>query len=150
MPREGIDIAVAAPTIAEVWRNGSRQVRLARLLNVCRIIDCDRQLARSGGEIMAQTHSRETLDAIVVAAARHGRRRRPHGRPVRSQITRRRCRSPASYSCATSRPEGSHADPDRGRTALLGRISNPVVAATIDRLANSPVGLRRIDAKHGE
>jgi predicted nucleic acid-binding protein len=67
--REGVDIAVAAPTIAEVWRDGSRQVRLARLLNVCRIIDCDRQLARSGGEILARANSRETLDAIVVATA---------------------------------------------------------------------------------
>lgn len=67
--REGIDIAVAAPTITEVWRDGSRQARLARLLNVCRIIDCDRQLARSGGELMAQANSRETLDAIVVTAA---------------------------------------------------------------------------------
>ena len=60
---------MAAPTIAEVWRDGSRQARLARLLNVCRIIDCDRQLARSGGEIMARASSRETLDALVVAAA---------------------------------------------------------------------------------
>jgi predicted nucleic acid-binding protein len=67
--REGVDVAVAAPTIAEVWRDGSRQARLARLLNVCRIIDCDRQLARSGGEIMARASSRETLDAIVVATA---------------------------------------------------------------------------------
>jgi predicted nucleic acid-binding protein len=67
--REGVDVAVAAPTIAEVWRDGSRQARLARLLNVCRMIDCDRQLARSGGEIMARANSRETLDAIVVAAA---------------------------------------------------------------------------------
>jgi len=67
--REGVDIAVAAPTIAEVWRDSSRQARLARLLNACRIIDCDRQLARSGGEIMARASSRETLDAIVVAAA---------------------------------------------------------------------------------
>lgn len=67
--RDGIDVAVAAPTITEVWRDGSRQARLAKLLNVCRIIDCDRQLARSGGEIMARASSRATLDAIVVAAA---------------------------------------------------------------------------------
>lgn len=66
---EGVDIAVAAPTIAEVWRDGPRQARLARLLNVCRIVDCDRQLARSGGETLAKARSRETLDAIVVAAA---------------------------------------------------------------------------------
>ena len=67
--REGVDVAVTAPTIAEVWREGSRQARLARLLNVCRIIDCDGQLARSGGEILARARSHETLDAIVVAAA---------------------------------------------------------------------------------
>jgi predicted nucleic acid-binding protein len=67
--REGVDVAVAAPTIAEVWRDGSRQARLARLLNVCRIIDCDRRLARSGGEIMARASSRAALDAIVVATA---------------------------------------------------------------------------------
>lgn len=36
---------------------------------MCRIVDCDRQLARSGGEILAKARSRETLDAIVVAAA---------------------------------------------------------------------------------
>jgi predicted nucleic acid-binding protein len=67
--REGIDVAVAAPTITEVWRNGARQARVARLLNVCRIIDCDQQLARAGGEIMGRAQSRETLDAIVVATA---------------------------------------------------------------------------------
>jgi len=67
--REGVDVAVASPTIAEVWRDGSRQARLARLLNVCRVIDCDRRLATSGGEIMARANSRETLDAIVVATA---------------------------------------------------------------------------------
>ena len=67
--REGVDIAIAAPTIADVWRDGARQARLARLLNVCRIVDCDRQLARSGGEVMARANSHETLDAIVVAAA---------------------------------------------------------------------------------
>jgi hypothetical protein len=57
---------------------------------VCRIIDSDRQLARSGGEIMARAPSCETLDAIVVAAAAIvggvG--------PIRSQTTRRRCWSP--------------------------------------------------------
>ena len=67
--REGVDIAVVAPTIAEVWRDGSRQARVTRLLNACRIIDCDRQLARTAGEIMARANSRETLDAIIVAAA---------------------------------------------------------------------------------
>lgn len=36
---------------------------------MCRIIDCDRHLARAAGEIMARANSLETLDAIVVAAA---------------------------------------------------------------------------------
>lgn len=67
--RESVEIAVSAPTIAEVWRDGSRQARLARLLNVCRIIDCDRQLARAGGEVLARASSSETLDVLVIAAA---------------------------------------------------------------------------------
>jgi len=67
--RESVDIAVAAPTVTEVWRDGARQARLARLLNACRIIDWDRDLARAGGEVLARARSGETLDAIVIAAA---------------------------------------------------------------------------------
>jgi predicted nucleic acid-binding protein len=36
---------------------------------VCRIIDCDRQLARSVGEIMARRTRTKRSNAIVVAAA---------------------------------------------------------------------------------
>lgn len=67
--RENVDVAVAAPTIAEVWRDGARQARLARLLNACRIVDCGPGLARAGGEVLAGARSHATLDAIVVAAA---------------------------------------------------------------------------------
>ncbi|MBA2347108.1 MAG: PIN domain-containing protein [Solirubrobacterales bacterium] len=67
--REGVDIAIAAPTITEVWRGGPRQTRMARLLNASRVVPCDRELGRAGGELLASAGSRATLDAIVVATA---------------------------------------------------------------------------------
>ncbi|MDQ6775732.1 MAG: PIN domain-containing protein [Actinomycetota bacterium] len=66
---EGVDLAVAAPTIAEAWRDGARQARLARLLASCRILDCDRQLADRAGELLARVGSLNTLDALLVASA---------------------------------------------------------------------------------
>jgi predicted nucleic acid-binding protein len=68
---EAVELVVAAPTIAEIWRNGARQARIARLLSACRIIGCDRALARNAGELLGQTGSRSTLDAIVIATAQH-------------------------------------------------------------------------------
>lgn len=63
-----VDIAVVVTTIAETWRDGARQARLARLLGTCRIIDCDRSLAAAAGALLAATGSANTLDALVVAA----------------------------------------------------------------------------------
>lgn len=67
--REGVDLAVGAPTIAEAWRVGRRQVRLARLLDCCRVVDCDRGLAGAAGELLARAGSSNTLDALLVASA---------------------------------------------------------------------------------
>ena len=64
---EAVELIVAAPTIAEAWRDGTRQARIARLLSACRIVACDGALARHAGELLAQTRSRSTLDAIVIA-----------------------------------------------------------------------------------
>ena len=64
---EAVELIVAAPTIAEAWRDGTRQARIGRLLSACRIVACDGALARHAGELLAQTRSRSTLDAIVIA-----------------------------------------------------------------------------------
>ncbi len=67
--RERVDLAVAAPTIAEAWRGGGRQVRLARLLGSCRIVDCNSEVARGAGELLGLARSANTLDALLVASA---------------------------------------------------------------------------------
>jgi predicted nucleic acid-binding protein len=66
---EGVDLVVAGPTIAEAWRDGARQARLARLLQACRVVDCDAALARAAGEALARARSSNTIDAIVTATA---------------------------------------------------------------------------------
>lgn len=65
------DFVVAAPTLAEVWRDGARQARLARLSRQLRTIPCDARIARSAGELLARTGTHTTLDAILVATAAH-------------------------------------------------------------------------------
>lgn len=64
------DVAVSAPTISELWRDGARQARIARFLTACRIVGCDEQLARTAGELLREVGSDSTLDAIVIATAR--------------------------------------------------------------------------------
>jgi predicted nucleic acid-binding protein len=66
---EGVDLAVAGPTIEEAWRDGTRQARLARLLQACRVVDCDAALARAAGQALAKARSSNTIDAIVTATA---------------------------------------------------------------------------------
>ncbi len=67
--RERVDLAIAAPTIAEAWRAGGRQARLARLLGSCQIVDCSSALAQSAGELLRRARSANTLDALLVASA---------------------------------------------------------------------------------
>lgn len=62
-------VAIAAPTVAEVWRDGARQARLARLLGSCLIVDCDQATGRDAGRLLALVGSDDTLDALVVATA---------------------------------------------------------------------------------
>lgn len=66
---EGIDTVVAAPTVSEAWRDGTRQARISRLLDACRVVACDQPLARRAGELLSRAGSHATLDAIVIATA---------------------------------------------------------------------------------
>lgn len=66
---DGVDLAVCAATVAEVWRDGAQQARLARLLRACRVVPCTEEIARLAGRLLAATGSAATLDALVVATA---------------------------------------------------------------------------------
>jgi len=68
-------IAVPAGVIGQVWRDGSRQVRLVRLLAsaVVSVEPLDDLRARQAGQLCGVTETSDVVDASVVLCARaHG------------------------------------------------------------------------------
>jgi len=59
------------PVVAQVWRNGSRQARLAAFLNTIVVHPLDE--GRPVGQLLAQTRTSDVVDAhLVIAATRLG------------------------------------------------------------------------------
>lgn len=85
MDRGGLDIAallhrsgrsppaVLAPVVAQAWRDGARQARLARFLRgSVDVVPYDEALARQAGELLAATGLSDAVDAgIALLAHRH-------------------------------------------------------------------------------
>ncbi len=65
----GRRLAVAATTVAEVFRGTREQARLFRALRGVDIIAIDAELARRAGHLLRAAGSSNTLDAIAVAVA---------------------------------------------------------------------------------
>jgi predicted nucleic acid-binding protein len=65
---------ILAPVVAQVWRDGARQARLARLLGgSSEVVNYDHELARRAGELLATTGLSDAVDAgIAVLAHRLG------------------------------------------------------------------------------
>ena len=73
-------IRLAAPAgsvVGQVWRDGSRQTRLARLLgsDVVEVVPLDDERARAAGQLCGVAGTRDVIDASVVLCARE----RGHG-----------------------------------------------------------------------
>ena len=68
----GVRIAVPAGVVGQAWRNGARQVRLARLLRSAsvEIESLDDQRARAAGQLCGRTGTHDVIDASVVLCAR--------------------------------------------------------------------------------
>lgn len=68
----GERLIVPAGVLAQVWRDGSRQARLAALVGDYRteVEPLDRESAKAVGVLCARTGSRDVIDASVVVAAR--------------------------------------------------------------------------------
>lgn len=60
---------VSAAAIAEAWRNGAKQARLARALRACDLQDVSERLARTAGEALAEVTDADTVDALIAASA---------------------------------------------------------------------------------
>jgi hypothetical protein len=70
--RQRIGLAVPTGVVGQVWRDGSRQARLARLLGSSQIEieDLDDIRARAAGQLCGVTGTRDVIDASVVLCAR--------------------------------------------------------------------------------
>jgi hypothetical protein len=70
-------LLVPAGVVAQAWRDGSRQTRLARLLGsaLCEVLVLDDRQARAAGQICGVAATTDVVDASVAVAARdHGAR----------------------------------------------------------------------------
>ena len=73
----GWTIAVPAGVLAQVWRDGRRQARVARLLDspTVNLEVLDDLSARLAGQLCGMTGTSDVIDAsVVVCARRHGGR----------------------------------------------------------------------------
>lgn len=67
--RTGQRPVVPAPAIAQAWRGGQRQARLARMLAGAELVLADGPLSRRAGELLGQSRTTDVLDALVALAA---------------------------------------------------------------------------------
>jgi hypothetical protein len=67
-----LGIAVPAGVVAQAWRDGRKQVRLARLLGTPQVeVDIlDDRRARAAGQLCGVSKTRDIVDASVVLCAR--------------------------------------------------------------------------------
>lgn len=73
--QEAQAVQVPVGALAQAWRGGPRQARLARALKVCDEIPLGGQTARQVGELCGKTRTDDVIDAsVAVIAARAARR----------------------------------------------------------------------------
>ncbi|MPZ65765.1 MAG: hypothetical protein GEU83_09715 [Pseudonocardiaceae bacterium] len=63
--RAGAPLVTAAPVVAQVWRNGGRQARLARRLPMIDVRGAGLREARAAGELLAATGTSDVVDALL-------------------------------------------------------------------------------------
>lgn len=73
----GVRLIVPAPVLAEVWRDGRRQARLARLIAAggTRVDPLDENAGKAVGEICGRSGTSDIADASLVLSARVHRAR---------------------------------------------------------------------------
>ncbi len=59
---------IPAAVLAQAWR-GSRQARVAQVVNACFVDPLDEALAKAAGELCGKSKLSDVIDAAVVASA---------------------------------------------------------------------------------
>lgn len=69
--RQSLEVRVPAPALAQVFRGGHRQARLARFLNYpeTRVVPFDEEAARAAGSLLGASGTTDVVDAAVVVCA---------------------------------------------------------------------------------
>jgi hypothetical protein len=70
--RAGATLVTVAPVVAQAWRGGARQARLARLLGMVEVRSTALTDARAAGELLAATGTSDVVDALAALAAMPG------------------------------------------------------------------------------
>lgn len=70
--RAGADLVTVAPAVAQAWRGGSRQARLARWLPMVEVRVTELADAKAAGELLAASATSDAVDALVALAALPG------------------------------------------------------------------------------
>jgi hypothetical protein len=68
----GVPVRTSAAVVAQAWRNGSRQARLARVLTGITVHPLDDAAARKVGSLLAQTGATDVVDAHVALCVANG------------------------------------------------------------------------------
>ena len=67
--RSGAYLRTPAPVLAQVWRDGSIQARLAQYLTYVDVLSVDESHARKAGALCAKSGTSDVVDAFVALAA---------------------------------------------------------------------------------
>lgn len=67
-----IPVRTSAAVVAQVWRDGSRQVNLARTLDGVATLPLDPRAGRGIGELVGNADSRDVVDGHIALLSRTG------------------------------------------------------------------------------
>ena len=67
--QEGAALRTTAPVVAQVWRDGSRQARLAKFLETVEVHDFTLADAHTVGGLLRRSQTSDVVDAHLVALA---------------------------------------------------------------------------------
>ena len=70
--RAGADLVTVAPVVGQAWRDGARQVRLARALAMIDVRPVGLDDAKSAGVLLGRADSADVVDALAVLVALPG------------------------------------------------------------------------------
>ncbi|MGH3252999.1 MAG: hypothetical protein ACRDOI_43245 [Trebonia sp.] len=68
--RTGTPVRTNPNAVAQVWRNGAKQARLARLLRSVKIEPVTREDGYRAGELLGATRTKDVVDATVALLAK--------------------------------------------------------------------------------